>query len=382
MKVVIVNCFDTYEQRIDMLYEYFISKGNEVTVIESDFRHFQKTKRTDSKTDFIFVESQPYYKNMSVDRLTSHYKFSKNAFKIVEDLQPDFLYVTLPPNSLAKFAAKYKKSHPNVQLYFDLIDLWPETMPVGKIKNLPPFTFWRQLRDKYLKYADFVITECNLYQSVLKNQLKGINTETVYLAKPEERLDSEPSMEMDKIHLCYLGSINNIIDISLITKLVNELNKDKPVVFHIIGDGENRNLLIEEVKRTGTTVEYYGKVYDTYEKKRIFDQCHFGLNVMKETVCVGLTMKSIDYFQAGLPILNTIQADTAQIVEDYKIGINVSNENLNDVASRVKNTDLDELLTMRKNTHKVFDSLFSLNAFKKKMDEVMGMGHKEDMYVR
>ena len=73
MKIVIVNCFDTYEQRIDLLHEYFVGKGHDVSVIESDFRHFQKVKRKDHKTDFIFVESKPYYKNMSISRLTSHY---------------------------------------------------------------------------------------------------------------------------------------------------------------------------------------------------------------------------------------------------------------------------------------------------------------------
>ena len=107
-------------------------------------------------------------------------------------MQPDLLYVTLPPNSLAKFAAKYKKAHSHVKLYFDIIDLWPETMPIGKVKTIPPFTFWRQLRDKNLKYADFVITECNLYQSVLENVLKGIKFETVYLAKREDRMESQP----------------------------------------------------------------------------------------------------------------------------------------------------------------------------------------------
>lgn len=371
MKVVIVNCFDTYEQRIDLIYDFFIGKGYDVSVIESDFRHFQKVKRTDHKTDFMFVKSQPYYKNMSISRLTSHYKFAKTAFELVEELQPDLLYVTLPPNSLAKFADRYKKTHSNVKLYFDLIDLWPETMPLGKVKTIPPFTSWRRLRDKNLKRADFVITECNLYQSVLKDVLKGIKTKTIYLAKPEARIDSQPVLDEDKIHLCYLGSINNIIDIPMITKLVKVINETKPVVLHIIGDGENKDALIGEIKGTRATVEYYGKVYDQKEKQQIFDKCQFGLNIMKNTVCVGLTMKSIDYFQAGLPILNSIQADTAQIVDEYKIGINVTAENIKEVAIKVVNADLAELLAMRVNTMNVFDSLFSLDAFNENLEDVI-----------
>lgn len=31
---------------------------------------------------------------------------------------------------------------------------------------------------------------------------------------------------------------------------------------------------------------------------------------MKTSVCVGLTMKSLDYYAGGLPIINTIAGDT------------------------------------------------------------------------
>lgn len=370
MRVVIANCFDTYEQRIDLLYEYFHRAGHDVFVIQSDFGHFTKVRRIDKKTDFIYVKSKPYYKNMSMARMLSHYKFAKKAFGLIQDLQPDLLYVLLPPNSLAKFADRYKREHSNIMLYFDIIDLWPETMPIGKIKTLPPFTCWKHLRDKNIKRADFVITECNLYQSVLKDSLKGIKTDTIYLARRKTEINSNPVFDMDKIHLCYLGSINNIVDIPMITKLVKIINKRKPVVLHIIGDGEMKDVLINEARSTGATVEYYGKVYDSKEKHRIFDKCQFGLNIMKETVCVGLTMKSIDYFEAGLPLLNNIQADTAQIVDEYKIGINITDGDFENVATKVVNTDIVELQDMRDNTLRVFENLFSLNAFNKKLETI------------
>ncbi|MBU3127156.1 glycosyltransferase [Clostridium tagluense] len=371
MKVVIVNCFDTYEDRIDLIHDFFINNGYDVTIVQSDFRHFKKVKRTESKQHFIFVESKPYNKNMSVARMTSHYRYAKMAFQLVEDLQPDLLYVIVPPNSLAKFAAKYKRRHSNIKLIFDLIDLWPETMPVERIKDMPPFNFWRLMRDKSLKYADLVITECNLYQSILKIVLKGIKTETIYLAKRKVNIDRHPLFNKDEIHLGYLGSINNIIDIPNIKRLIKSIHEIKPVTIHVIGDGESRDVLIDEIKSTGAIVEYHGKIYDPQKKQDIFDKCRFGLNIMKDTVCVGLTMKSIDYFQAGLPIINSIQADTAEIVDKYNIGINVTNENIENVADKVANADKDEFTEMRKSTYKVFENLFSLQAFNEKLEDVI-----------
>ncbi|NMH70534.1 glycosyltransferase family 4 protein [Bacillus sp. RO3] len=370
MKVVIVNCFDTYEDRVDLVHEFYKDQGFDVTVIQSDFRHFKKVHREETKEGFIFVKSNPYYKNLSIARLSSHYKYASNAFKIVEDIKPDLLYTFVPPNSLAQFAANYKRKHNTVKLILDLIDLWPETMPIGKAKKFPPFTFWGAMRDRSLKYADLVITECNLYQSVLGNALKGVKAETMYLAKKEINVISNPNLSKEEIHLAYLGSINNIIDIQKIKEIIEVINKMKPVTLHIIGDGESKQELIDAAKSAGATVEYHGKVYDPQEKQDIFDICHFGLNIMKDTVCVGLTMKSIDYFQAGLPILNNIQADTYDLVEGFNIGINVTDNNIEDVASKVINLDTSELLAMRDNTKSVFDSMFSEQAFRKKLVEI------------
>ncbi|MCB2293934.1 hypothetical protein LGK95_10430 [Clostridium algoriphilum] len=371
MKVVIVNCFDTYEDRIDLLHDFFINKGHDVTIIQSDFRHFKKIKRNESKRNFMFVESKPYYKNMSVARMTSHYSYAKKAFQLVEDLQPDLLYVMVPPNSLAKVAAKYKRKHRGVKLIFDLIDLWPETMPVGKIKAMPPFNFWRLMRDKGLRLADVVITECDLYQEVLKKQLTGIKTATIYLAKKEVNIVKKPILSKHEIHLCYLGSINNIIDIPKIKRLVELLHRIRPVTLHIIGDGERKDVLIDETKSVGAIVEYHGKIYDPQKKQEIFNICQFGLNIMKDSVCVGLTMKSVDYFQAGLPIINSIQADTTQIVDKYKIGINVTDEGIENVANEIANASMQELLVMREYTYKLFSSLFSVEAFNEKLENVI-----------
>ena len=371
MKCVFISCFDSYDIRIKPIEVFLSQRGYECDYITSDFNHVEKSNYTVNRNKTIQIKVLPYYKNLSVRRLLSHYIFAKKAIREVKRIKPDLLYVMLPPNSLAWFASRYKKKN-KVRLVYDLYDLWPETFPSRKAKNLLalPFKFWGGLRDKNLSAADFVITECNLYQSILKDVLKGIKTKTIYLAKSEARIDNEFLLDKDKIHLCYLGSINNIIDIPKIKKLVKAINELKPTVLHIIGDGGKKDTLIKEIKNTGAIVEYYGKVYDPKEKQQIFDKCHFGLNIMKDTVCVGLTLKSIDYFQAGLPILNSIRADTTLIVEQYKIGINVTDENIANVATKVVNANVGELLEMRENTKKVFNSLFSLEAFNEKLEDV------------
>lgn len=369
MKAVIISCFDNHEDRVDLVHEFFKEKGFDVTVIHSDFRHIKKVHRKDLKDGFILIKSKAYTKNMSVARLYSHYKFAKDAFKAVEEIKPDLLYTLVPPNSLARSAAKYIQKHKEVKLIFDLIDLWPESMPIGKIKKIPLFAFWKEMRDKSLRFADFVILECDLYKIVLGDAINGINVETVYLANKDINAASAPMLREKEIHLAYLGSINNIIDIPKIKEIIVVIKEIKPVTLHIIGDGENREKLISAAERAGASVVYHGKIYDPQAKQDIFDKCHFGLNIMKNCVCVGLTMKSIDYFQHGLPIINNIPGDTAEIINKYKVGINIDKDLksscfLNDILNSL-NCDIKQKCIS------VFNENFSIKKFYNKLDKII-----------
>lgn len=363
MNIAIVNCFDTYEHRVDLLHDFFISNGDVVKVYTSNFRHIEKDKRMDKKKDYVYVNTVSYYKNISPRRLLSHYKLAKDIFLRLEYQCVELLWVLVPPNSFVKEAANYKIRHQNVKLIFDIIDMWPETMPVSKIDALPPIKLWQRLRDAYISVADHIVTECELYQEKLAIFVRRDNMTTIYLARKVIPLETNPQLPNDKIVLCYLGSINNIIDIIAIKNLVLELKREKLVELHIIGDGEKRQELIDVSKNAGATVLYHGKIYDVKEKQRIFDGCHYGLNIMKESVYVGLTMKSIDYFEAGLPIINNIKGDTWKLVSQYNIGVNISD---------IEKSQLIPLcMERRKAAHDFYENRLSASAMHVKLEAVI-----------
>jgi len=322
MNIIIVSGSDVYEYRVDRVYDYLLSRGHNVKVITTDFAHMQKKKRECNKPGYVCLKTKPYKKNISVSRIVSHHRYAKDVYKALEDQVPDMLWILVPPNSLVKYLALYKKEHPEVKLVFDIIDMWPETMPVAAYRKLPFIRYWAGLRNKHINSADVIVTECGLYQTVLdKYALKG-KMHTLYLTRDRYPLSDETELPEDRISLCYLGSINNIIDIPTINRIIRELSVYKSVVLHIIGDGENKDLLISSAKEAGAEVIYHGKIYDIEEKNRIFSKCNYGLNIMKEDVFIGLTMKSMEYFAAGLPIINNIHGDTWDFVNEYGIGIN------------------------------------------------------------
>lgn len=92
---------------------------------------------------------------------------------------------------------------------------------------------------------------------------------------------------------------------------------------------------------------------------------------MKSNVCVGLTMKSLDYFKFGLPILNNIQGDTKKLVEERNIGYNLKAENIKEIAKKISGLSKEEILTFKENTKEVFYDLFSNEMYDRKMDELI-----------
>ena len=322
MNVAIVNCFDTYEHRVDLLFDFFSKRGDSVRVYTSDYQHIEKKYRNEKKENLIYVHALKYKKNFSFSRILSHYLLSKNIFERLRYQDVDLLWVLIPPNSFVKKAVKLKKeSGKDIKVIFDCIDLWPETMPINRFKNIFPFSMWKKMRDNYIGCADEIVTECDLYAQKLDLPKEKIHT--IYLARKIEDVKIEKKQLSDRVSLCYLGSINNIIDISVISNLIKQIRLEKKVDIHIIGDGENRDNLINSCKDAGANVIYHGKIYNQSDKKKIMDECHYGLNIMKDTVCVGLTMKSMDYFENGLPIINNIQGDTWDIIEKNNLGFNI-----------------------------------------------------------
>ncbi len=365
-KAVCISCTHHYSERIVPVEKALQAAGYDCTYITSDFIHNTKEQYRLDLPNCLQLHVIPYAKNISFRRLYSHYRFAKAAMAEVQRLQPDLLYVEVPPNSLCRAAALYKKANPQVKLVVDIFDVWPESFPSKRAKQLLklPFRIWAWLRNCGFSKADVVFTECNLYRQVLEKPLKNANVHTLHLCRPKAVVELPASLPaQEAIHLCYLGSINNLIDIPTIAGLIKQVQLLRPVVLHIIGDGESREDFLTAVRATGAKTEYYGKIYDPAQRQAILDVCSFGLNIMKDSVCIGMTMKSLDYFAGALPIVNSIGADTWDLVERRQIGINLNRENPAQTAGEIAAVTPQSQLEMRNNTLSCFRELFTEQTF-------------------
>lgn len=321
-RAYLISCSDHYDHRMCYWDQSLRSFGFSPTYLTSDFSHNGKAQFRCEVPGCEQLHVRPYRKNLSLARILSHRGFARSVLRLLDEQRPAVVVALVPPNYLCKYLAVYKKRHPETVLIFDIFDLWPETFPSSRIKSLlaPAFRVWSALRDRNLPYADHVTTECEFFRRKLR--LEDGRSRAIPFSLPPYDGPADPQvLPRDRAEIAYLGAINNLIDIPRITALLAALSGRMPVTLHVIGAGEQHDAFCDSVRRAGVAVCAYGKIFDEAEKHRILSGCHFGLNIMKDSVCIGLTMKSVDYLRHSLPIISSIGGDTADLIDTEGVGL-------------------------------------------------------------
>jgi glycosyltransferase involved in cell wall biosynthesis len=365
MRAEIITCYESNEERARLVFDACVGRGYETIALTSDFSHIRKEKRESVPAGFTAIEARPYRKNLSLSRMLSHRRFAKDAFEHAEKDRPDLIWLMAPANSVIREAKRYKMRFPETKLIIDIIDMWPESLPVNINKDAFPFRIWRKIRRNNIGCCDLLVTECDLYQEILRREYEG-EIRTIRWARDSKAQFHKSDLSDDVLSLCYIGSINNIIDADRIADVISKI--DMPVKLHVIGDGESRDAFLSILKGI-CELQYHGVIRDEKKKSEIFDLCHAGINIYKEGLYIGLTVKCIDYFEHGLPIINNIKGDTWKLVEDNNAGINIDKDNLVD-AKRIMN-----MRDSNWNIYQLFEENFTKEVFTEKclgvIDEVM-----------
>ena len=384
-KITVITHSSTYESRAEAAGEFFRSRGYEVTCIFSDFDHLRKKTRKREEPGHVYVHMTPYTVNLSPKRLFSIRRFALDVKKeivgrIRTGERPDLIYCMIPANTLAQMMAELHAEY-GIPVLFDIIVLWPESLPLKQISSLPPVRHWRELRDKNLSCADMIFTECGLYREELGlpeeksrtlywfKDMSPVSGNAEHIPEAPEKVMTAGKPDAGVMEIAYMGAINNIIDMDTITSLLSCAGRLRPLHLRVIGEGDHREDFLGALNRAGVPFTWYGAVYDEDEKRRLLAPCSFGLNIMKESVHVGLTMKSIDYLSFGLPLINSIGGDTRTLVEKERIGINVNRSDLHETAEEMCRMADDGGAEAR--TQDVFSRYFTRDSFNRTLEEAL-----------
>lgn len=357
--VVVLSGTNHYEERNKQVIEEYKKQNKTVLYLTSDFHHINKQQYVFEAEGCKQVHVMPYYKNISISRLLSHGEFSFKAYFFMKQYRPDIVYSEIPNNSLAMSTAWYKKKY-GCELIFDIFDMWPEALPVKTGNPVIKFalSIWGAFRNRNLKHADKIYTECDYYQEILAKEGYTLPMETKHLRQEDADLEIKTVWRDDQIHICYVGSINNIIDAPFMIDFLDKLNQKRKVYFHLIGQGESKERIKNELEKRCVKVIDYGSIYDKQELQDIFNQCSFAINFLVPDVAIGITMKSVTYFRGGMPILNTVDGDTKKMVEKRNVGVNIHRESMEEAIDNILKMNDEKITDMKQNARKVFEEFF------------------------
>lgn len=377
MKCVCISCFDHHPTRFEYITDFFRKNGYKTYYIITDYLHFEKRYQKTKHEDTIHIHIPGYKKNMSLKRLHSHAVFAKKIYKELERIKPDIIYCMFPPNSLVKTCAKYKNRNKHIGLIFDCYDCWPESMTKGSIILQIPFKVWRGLRDNYLNYADKLITASELSTRFFQDIHPEMDIVTLYPRLPERPEISYCTDTSDSIKFCYLGNINYITDIDLLTEVLTAIRKKKKVVLHHIGGGQNLEELKTKLHKNEIDFISHGIIFDDERKEKIFSICNLGINMPRQEIKSSMSLKSIEYMRAGLPFINSGIGDNWEIVDKYSVGINCTIESILDVSTYILEMNDSDYKVMHMNVVTCYRKLFGAPDYKRVFSGVPNMSIEE-----
>jgi glycosyltransferase involved in cell wall biosynthesis len=253
------------------------------------------------------------------ERIRAFLDFAIKSSLKAATLEADIIFATSTPLTIA-LPAVYASRKKKIPMVFEVRDLWPE-MPIamGALKNKSLRYAARELeRWAYSHSAAIVALSPGMKAgiasagfpskriSVIPNS--SDNAEFAYNASSAKSFRSSRKWLRDKPLLCYAGTFGKVNGIRYAVSLAKALrDRDSDIRILLVGDGAERNLVIQEAKKAGV-FESNLFVETEMPKKRIPEL--FSAATMSASFFIDLpemqsnsSNKFFDALAAGKPVL-------------------------------------------------------------------------------
>lgn len=287
-----------------------LSEQYDVTLLTSDFRHFDKTHRTlveSAEFKISLIHEPGYKKNVSLKRVLSHKVFINN-FKdwIEKNFDFDLVYSAYPLIQTNIILSEFKYTK-NFKLVVDVQDIWPES-----ISSAVPFLYsfphkslpFSGKADKAYASADALVAVSQTYMRRAKEANKHVPSEVVYIGSDFNAIKNSVPHKKDnlKFILVYIGTLSHSYDVETIIKAVNKLVDDGlNIEFHIFGGGPFE---LELKKMACEKVVFHGFV-EVGEVFSFLKSSDVAVNCLAPSAKQSVTNKLSDFMSVGIPILNS-----------------------------------------------------------------------------
>lgn len=291
--------------------------------------------------------SQLYNKNF-LGRLWAYFSFlffSSLAMMFVK--KPDFVLTTSPPLNVGLTGVMCSKLK-RIPFVFEIRDLWPESaIDTGVLKNkfLIRVSYWME-KTAY-KHAKYI----NVLTPAFREKLieKGINSDKIWFVPNGADLDifqpgendnwvKEKYSLGDKFVVTYLGAHGVANHLVTLIEAAKKLMDRQDIVFMLIGDGMQKEMLKEKAKEYGLSNVIF---VDNQPKDKVVDFCNamdVGTAVLQknDTFKTVYPNKVFDYMSCAKPVLLNIDGVARElVVGQAKAGVYAKSGDVDDFVKKV-----------------------------------------------
>lgn len=358
MKILVV-CQYYYPEpvRINDVCEELVKMGNEVTVITDIpnypmgeiYKGYEGKNKRSEKINGVNIKrcfTIPRKKGTFM-RLLNYYSFAISSTIYCSHLKEDYdvvLVNQLSPVMMASGAIKYKRKH-NKKLLLYCLDIWPESLKVGGIKEKSIiFKLFHWISKRIYKSCDKILITSKSFKEYLMREFLIEEKNIDYLPQYAENFFKKndcKKIENNNLDLMFAGnlgvtqSLDTIIDAAVI------LRERKNIYFHFVGDGIELKRLMDKVEKMDLkNVVFHGRK-KVEEMPKYYSFADAMLVTLEGNSAVSSTIpgKVQTYMAAGKPIIGAIDGETKIVIEESKCGFCGKADDANELANNILKFD-------------------------------------------
>lgn len=282
------------------------------------------------------IKTLPHHKANFVIRgiaqLTMPYIFFRAVRKNIKE-KLDVVILHSPPLPLTIAAHKIKKNY-KAKYILNLHDFFPQNaVDLGILTNKTLIRFFEGMERNAYKNADTIAVPSEEHKKFLKEQ-RGVSDEKIFViphwidTKPFENAERSGKFRKSyglggKLIFLFAGVLGPSQGLDLIVRLARELKDNKDICFLFVGDGSDKNRLLELAKNYKLDNVIFQSFVSKEDYPELAKDADVGLiSLSSKNTTPAVPAKLSGYMAAAIPVVAFVhkESDIHRIIKEAKCG--------------------------------------------------------------
>lgn len=384
--LVVSQNFYPEQFRINDICKELVLRGYDVTVLTGlpnypkgkifdGYEKKQKRTETYEGIKIIRCYERERKSGGALNLFLNYYSFVMSSKRMVKKLDKDFdlvLVNQLSPVMQTYCALDYKKKF-KVPVLLYCLDLWPASLSAGGVSSGLIYKYFHNISKKIYSKCDKIVVSSNKFKEYFEEEFGFDKNQIGYLPQYSEDL-FKPMIKEFNSNTCNIVFAGNVGKLQGVDNIIEcaKLLQDKPIKFHIVGDGSEYERCVELAKGL-TNIEFYGQ-RDLSEMPKFYEMADVMLVTLKHDDLISKTLpgKVQTYMAAAKPIIAAGENELRYVIEKANCGFVASPDNAEELKNCVlKFVEYKNKKELAENARKFYEENFSKELFFNRLEKFM-----------